>query len=210
MQGFDRKKLIEMAVQMDAVVEIVPAIGDFVPKGSELLRVHGGKESDLDPLFEEITLGKERTMNQDPAFGFRQLVDIAEKGLSPSVNDPTTAVQCLDEIHDLLRMLADRPFPTGQWRDDEGNLRLVSPVRSWDAYIHLAFDEIRHYGNDSLQIHRRMRAILLDLLDVAPADRHEPLRLQLRLLDAVAERDIPDEEDRVTSRIADRQGLGGS
>ena len=210
LQGLDRDKMVEIATDLGAIVEIVPAIGDFVPEGSTLLEVHGGEEGDLTRFFDAISLGRERTMRQDPAFGFRQLADIAEKGLSPAVNDPTTAIQCLDEMHDLLRRLADRPFPSGQRSDREGNLRLVYPVMSWDRYIHLAFDEIRYYGRDSLQIHRRLRSILLDLLEVAPSERHAPLRSQLDLLDASAERNMMDEEDRATAKLADEQGLGGT
>lgn len=210
LQGLDRDKMVEIATRWEAVVEVIPAIGDFVPQGSALLRVHGGAEGDLAKFFDAITLGRERTMRQDPAFGFRQLADIAEKGLSPSVNDPTTAIQCLDEMHDLLRRLADRPFPSGQRSDREGNLRLVYPVMTWEGYIHLAFDEIRYYGRDSLQIHRRLRSILLDLLEVAPSERHAPLRTQLSLLDASVERNIIDAEDRATARLADEQGLGGT
>ena len=210
LQGLDRDKMVQVASKWGSIVEIIPAIGDFVPEGSPLLRIYGGSIGERDELFEALNLGRERTMRQDPAFGFRQLADIAEKSLSPAVNDPTTAVQCLDEMHDLLRRLADRPFPSGQRADQTGELRLLYPVTSWDAYIHLAFDEIRYYGKDSLQIHRRVRSILLDLLEVAPRDRHAPLETQLKLLDAAAERNIPDDEDRATARLADEQGLGGT
>jgi uncharacterized membrane protein len=60
------------------------------------------------------------TMEQDLAFGFRQLTDIAERALSPAVNDPTTAVQAIDVLHDLLRALATRSGPPGCWRDEDG------------------------------------------------------------------------------------------
>lgn len=210
LQGLDRSRMVEIASSWDAVLEVIPAMGDYVPEGSPLIRVYGQTSADLDELHDLVSLGRERTMRQDPAFGFRQLADMAEKGLSPSLNDPTTAVQCLDEMHDLLRGLANRPFPSGQRMDSKGDLRLVYPVKSWDGYVHLAFDEVRHYGKDSLQIHRRVRSILEDLLEVAPPERRGPLRTQLRLLEISADRSIPDTADRTSARRGDEQGIGGT
>ena len=208
LQVLDRSKMVKLAARWGSVVEVVPAIGDFVAEGSPLIKVHSGPSTGVEELLDSVNLGRERTMRQDPAFGFRQLVDIAERALSPSLNDPTTAVQCLDEIHDLLRQLAPRSFPSGHHLDDDGNLRLVHPVMSWDGYVHLAFDEIRIYARDSLQIHRRLRAIIRDLLEVAPPDRRPQLEAQLELLDASAEREISDPPDRTTARRSDDQGLG--
>jgi uncharacterized membrane protein len=106
------------------------------------------------------------------AFGFRELVDIAERALSPAVNDPTTAAQAIDVMHDLLRRLATRATPTGRHLDPEGRLRLIVPVYSFRAMLALALDEIEHYGASDVQVPRRLRAMLIDLADVAlPAYR---------------------------------------
>ncbi len=203
----DRAALVDTAQQCDAVIEVVPGVGDFVPRGGRLLRVFGNAVPE-DEVRRHVALSKERTMEQDPAFGFRQLVDIAQKALSPGINDPTTAVQAVDSMHDLLRDLATRPFPTGQSFDDEGNLRLVYPVTTWKTYVALACDELRHYGSASLQVMRRMRAMLQDLRSIAPEDRCEPLDRQLKLLDAVVQRTWADAEDRRASVVADPQGIG--
>jgi uncharacterized membrane protein len=135
-------------------------------------------------------------MQQDPAFGFRQLVDIAEKALSPAVNDPTTATQALDRIHDLLRRVARAPVPTGHQRDDDGVLRLVTRVATWDEMVALACDEIRAYGGASHQVQRRMRTMLADLTTVVGPEGRPALERQQRLLDIAAERLLPDPEDR--------------
>ena len=112
-QAVDRDGLVALARRAGCVFTVVPAVGDFVPAGSPLLKVHGGRPVDDREAVEHVALGIERTMEQDPAFGFRQLVDIAQKALSPAVNDPTTAVQAIDLMHDLLRKIAARPFPSG-------------------------------------------------------------------------------------------------
>jgi uncharacterized membrane protein len=118
-------------------------------------------------------LRRERNMQEDVAFGFRQLVDIAAKALSPGINDPTTAVQVLDELHDLLRRLAVRPLPDGAHRDAEGTLRLLLPADSFADYLALALDEIEQYGADTLQVQQKIRALLRDLGSAARPE-HRP------------------------------------
>src|SRR6478672_8383653 len=124
----DKERLIEAARKADCILELVPAMGEYVAAGTPLLLVDG----DRSPLPEDL------------AYGFRMLVDIAERSLSDSSYlDPTTAVQAIDRLHDNLRHLARRRFPDGTYRDDDGSLRFVMRVMTWKAYVHLAFDEIR-------------------------------------------------------------------
>lgn len=94
---------------------------------------------------------------------FSQLVDIAERALSPAVNDPTTATQVLDMLHDLLRALAGRHVPTGQWRDTSERVRLVVPRYAFGDYLDLAVGEIWRYGTDAAQIPERLATMLTDL-----------------------------------------------
>ena len=143
------------------------------------------------------------------AYGLRLLVDIAERSLSDGpFQDPTTAVQALDRLHDCLRQLAPRPLPDGQYRDRAGKVRLVAPFMTWDDYVHLAFDEIRLAGAASPQITRRLRAALEDLLTVAPLGRKRPLREQLDLLQSGIRGAISEATDRNHSSRSDASGLG--
>lgn len=187
LRSFDIEGLVGVAEMCDVVLEIVPGVGDFVPRGSPLVRVlsDSGDLAASDVLG-QMSLGQERTMDQDPAFGFRQLVDIAVRALSPGVNDPTTAVQVIDQLHDLLRDLLGRTFPDGIHRDSSGRVRLVAPMPSWEDYLRLATEEIRHYGADSVQVLRRLRRMLEDLATVASSDERAALDLELWLLDRVS------------------------
>jgi uncharacterized membrane protein len=108
----------------------------------------GPAHVDVAAVAAAFSLGRERTMQEDVAFGFRQLVDIAEKALSPGINDPTTAVQALDEIHGLLRRLVVRPLPDGVHEDADGHVRLLLPAPSFGDFLALALDEIEQYGAD--------------------------------------------------------------
>jgi uncharacterized membrane protein len=103
-------------------------------------------------------------------------VDIAAKALSPAINDPTTAVLALDQIHRLLRSVAKRRLDTGRVHDAAGTLRLVFRTPDWEDFIGLAVTEIRHYGRESIQVVRRMRAMLQNLIDSVPPQRVPLLR----------------------------------
>ena len=204
----DRSRLVELAVAADCVVHLVPALGTYVPSGSPLLRIEGdAARFDREAALDALGSGLERTLEEDIAYGFRMLVDMAERALSDSpFLDPTTAVQALDRLHDGLRQLAVRRLPDGRWRDAEGQVRLTIPVMNWEAYVHLAFDEIRIAGAHSPQISRRLTAALNDLLTVAPPQRHAPLEEQLELLQRAFEHD--DEHHRSFALAADVQGIG--
>jgi len=189
----DVDRLVRLAAEAHIVLRVVPQIGEFVPEGSPLLQAPVGANVDDAALGRAVQLDIERDTSQDIAFGLRQLVDIAERALSPGINDPTTAVQCLDQLHALLRRLGTRPLPTGAHTDRGGAVRLVVPTMGWDDYVALAFDEIRHSGSESLQVHRRLRGLLGDLLAVVEHERRPPLRRQLALLDERAA-DLPEVE----------------
>jgi uncharacterized membrane protein len=125
-------------------------------------------------------VGRRDQLN-DVTFGLRQLIDIAERALSPGVNDPSTAVQCLDRAHNLLRTLAASRYPATRHHDDAGRLRVVTPQVGWDDHVSLVLDEMRLWGRDSLQVRSRLEAMVDDLLTVAPPNRQQPLRSRLPL-----------------------------
>ena len=178
-------------------------------EGSLLLRVCGGTRNiDEQALRETFEMGEERTFEQDPKYAIRLLVDIAIKALSTAVNDPTTAVQALDQIEDILRRLGSRRLEIGAIRDNQGNLRLVIPHPTWDDYLILAFEEIRFYGATSVQVMRRMNALVSDLILALPQERHPPLQQYKQKLKATIANAFENAEDRQQASIEDRQGLG--
>jgi uncharacterized membrane protein len=197
--GVDEDRLLGAADQDDRVLELVPTIGEFVPLGAPLARAWGTWDRSAgDDVRAAVGIEQERTVEQDPAFGFRQLVDVATRALSPGTNDPTTAVQVIDRLHDLLRRLVGRRFPSPA-RVVDGRIRLILPRPGWDDYLRLAVDEIRLAGEPQLQVARRLRSMLDDLASVAPADRLPPIRAELAKLDAGVQRSFASEGDRVSA-----------
>lgn len=210
-QAFDLAGLTAAATRHDCTFVVTHPVGDFVPPGTTLVEVHGGiSKPDPRQVTGRVALGPERTIEQDPAFALRVLVDIAIRALSPAVNDPTTAVQVLNHIEAFLytvgRTELRRRYVLG---DDRGRPRLVVPGRGWEDYLQLAVTEIREYGAKSTQICRRLRALLEGLLDTLPAERLPAVRTELELLEEAVEREFTDPVRRATARTGDRQGIGG-
>ncbi len=159
--AFHVRGLVSLAERADCVIEMVPQVGDFVAAGDPLFRVYrGGVMPPAEALRQSVAVGQERTLEQDPAFAFRILVDIASKGLSPAINDPTTAVLALDQIHHLLRNVGSRRLDDGRVCDAAGRLRLVYRTPDWEDFVRLAVTEIRQFGGASIQVVRRLRAML--------------------------------------------------
>ncbi len=207
---FDIDSLVRQAQQAGAVIVMACAVGDTLVENTLLLQVHGAKTAlPEDELMQAVHMGLERTSEQDPKYPIRLLVDIAIKALSPAINDPTTAVQAIDQIEDLLRRLGRLDLDTGYARDANFVLRLIFPMPTWEDYLALAFDEIRQYGADSVQVMRRLRSALAGLTNIATTDtRIAAVQRYLKQLDVAVGRSHFTEDDQETARQEDRQGLG--
>jgi uncharacterized membrane protein len=210
-QAMDVPALVNIASRADSVIEFTAAVGDSVLDSTPILRVlgEGGILSEAH-LRSAIDLGGERTFEQDPKYAIRLLVDIAIKALSPAINDPTTAVQALHQIEDLLLRLGRRRLEIGAFRDSDGKLRVLIAFPSWEDFLRLAFDEICFYGAKSVQVMRRMRALISELISALPEERHHALRYWQQRLQSTIERSFGGTEDKLDASAEDRQGLGTS
>jgi uncharacterized membrane protein len=208
-QSFDAQGLVSLAERSGGAIEMLASVGDNVVELSPLLRVWGARTAiDERALNRHIEMGNERTFEQDPKYAIRLLVDIAIRALSPAVNDPTTAVQALDQLEDLLLRLGLRRLEIGEYRGSDGELRLVVPFPAWEDFLLLAFDEIRYYGATSIQVMRRMMALVSDLISMLPAERHAALRHWKGRIEKTVARSFADEEEKMQAAVEDRQGLG--
>ncbi len=204
-------RLAGLASHADGTIVVECAVGDTLIEGSAMLRVHGAKSQIAEgELRKSIHLGDQRTFEQDPKYALRLLVDIAIKALSPAINDPTTAVQAIDQIEDLLRRLAKCNLETSRVIDRNGVLRVVYQMPTWGDYLALAFDEIRQFGAESIQVMRRLRSALAELAGCIDADRAKLVKAYIKHLDSSIDRSAFDPQDRAAARIEDRQGLGVS
>ena len=210
-QAANISRLVEIASKFGCIIELMVTVGDAVLDSVPIMRVHGAAGAIPDEtLRPAITFGSERTFEQDPKYAVRLLVDIAIKALSPAVNDPTTAVQALDQIEDLLIRLGRRRLEIGAFRDSKNNLRLLMRFPAWEDFLRLAFDEIQSYGATSVQVMRRMKALMNQLISLLPEERRPALRNWQERLQSRIERTYSDTQEKLDASEEDSQGLGSS
>jgi uncharacterized membrane protein len=186
----DEEEIVSVARDADVTLEMTAGVGRFVPEGAPIFTVTGDvARLDRRRLHRAVAVGAERTMDQDGAFGIQTLVDIAERALSDSFNDQTTAAQAVDRLHDIMRQLVRRSFPSGRFADPDGVLRLVVPVYGWDDYVAVAFDSLLEASAGATSVQRRIREALQDLLTIAPDERRPAIDDRL----AKVTSELPDE-----------------
>jgi uncharacterized membrane protein len=203
--------LLAAAKKADCVIEFAPRVGDFVAVDEPLFLLRGGATAINDRMLRgQVAFGRERTIEQDSTFAFRVIVDIAIKALSKAINDPTTAVLAIDQLHRLLRTVGKRALHDEKILDRDGQLRVIFRTPNWEDFVQLAFSEIRQYGAENFQVSRRLHAMIENLMQSLPERRLPALCRELDLLDRTLERLHVFPEDLTLARIPDSQGLGGS
>jgi uncharacterized membrane protein len=207
----DLPTLVLLARRSDGVIEFAQQVGDFVATEEPLFVLYGGAVAvDDHRLRATVAFGPERTLEQDPMFAFRILVDIALKALSPAINDPTTAVLAIDQVHRLLRVVGKRQLHGEVIPDETGRPRVIFRTPNWEDFVYVACTEIRACGADNVQVARRLRAMLENLVRSLPPHRHVVLQQELDRLNQTIERLYTLPGDLALARIPDSQGLGGS
>lgn len=159
LQFVDHETLMHLSVEHDLVVRLKARPGDFIVRGGII--AHSWKAGGLEPeLLEEIrelfVLGRSRTLQQDAEFGIIQLVEVAVRALSTGINDPFTAMNCVDRISSLLCRLSGRAFPGAERFDEDGRLRVVADTSSFGGFVDSGFNQIRQNAGRSVAVLIRM------------------------------------------------------
>jgi uncharacterized membrane protein len=204
--AIDFKRLVRLATDAEARIDVAVGVGDSVPDGTVVATVTGGSVP-ADDVRRAMLFGNERTMEQDPKFALRLLTDVAIKALSPAINDPTTAVQVLDQIEDLLLRIGRRRLDLGRLTGVRGYTRVTYPAPTWDDLLAVGTDEIRVYGASSLQVVRRLRLLFEHLDAEVTPDRRPEVEGRLHRLESAVALEIA-EVDRADAAVPDPQGLG--
>ncbi len=199
-QFIDADALIAIAKDADAVIKIVRRPGQFVVRGFPLVRVWpAGKQDDklAARVRNAFALGNERSPGQDVEYAVHQLVEVASRALSPGVNDPFTAITCIDRLSASLSRLVKREMPTSQRFDVEDQLRVVAPLVSFPDIADAAFNQIRQYARSSAAVTIRLLEAITTIAVAAqrPEDR-VALQLHADMIVRSAREGLPEEEDR--------------
>lgn len=184
-QALDEEALLALATRHDLTARVVAPPGTFVTSNDPLLIVlpRSLAEEVTSPLIDAFVIGKERTPLQDIRFSIRRIVEIAQRSLSPSINDPTTALYCIDRLREALVRLARRPFPPDRMADETGRLRLATPRPRFDDLARQSFAAIAHYAGSDADVLEALTTALDRVVEAAgdaPIGETAALRLALR------------------------------
>jgi uncharacterized membrane protein len=209
--AIDRGALVKLADATGGFIEVMPQVGEYVSSRLGAVRIYDGQREPTRKQVQNVfVLSRQRTIKQDPAFAIRILVDIAIRALSPAINDPTTSVQTIDRIESLLVHLYERhPGPT-YVVDAAGEPRALIHAPTWIEYFELATTEVRIYGEQAVQVHRRMRAMLHHLKEIVDPETRKRVELELELIEIESKGAFDTEHDEELAREADRLGIGGA
>lgn len=187
----DTDRLLALAAAQGRVLRLQPMVGGFIASNSPVIHAsgHAPVSDDLaDELQASLAIGRQCTVEQDAAFGFQQLVDIAVKALSPGINDPATACLCVDRLGSLLARLAGRCIPDSH-RLEGGQLRLIAPAPDFRAFVLLAFLPLVRYGRGHTEV---LNLVLLQLESVAYGNVDPQRRRSLSLVATAITRALHD------------------
>lgn len=200
LQAIDYEALRKAASEEDILLRLVYRPGDFVAKGSEICAVYpdeGISEALEKSVRGAFTLGAGRLRIQDVEYALDQLVEIAVRALSPGVNDPFTAIGCLDQLGTTLSQLAERVIPSGYVYDPDGRLRVISDTVTFDGIVNAAFDQIRQHGRSDVAVTIRLLEVLAIILARTKTySQRRALIRQAEMIKRGIEDAIPEENDR--------------
>jgi uncharacterized membrane protein len=206
-QSVDNAGLLHLAQDKKTIVRMEHGIGDFVVQNTTLVSLSLEEKPDeetITALQETFSISRYRTVEQDAAFGIRQIVDVALKALSPGINDTTTAVMCVDYLSAILARLAPRQTPSS-YRYEEGELRVIAKGASFESLLAESFDQIRSNAKGDVAIMLRMLGAIQTLTSLtANPQRRRALREQVQWIAELAERTLESTHDRarINTRLA--------
>lgn len=191
-RNVDYAALVREASTASLLIDVPHHAGQFVAKGATIARVYGeGRGSVTQELDEKImaafSIGNDRAAERDIEFFIDQLVEIAVRALSPGINDPFTAMACLDQLGASLRQLAERKLPSPHHRDKDGQIRVRAESQTFQGAVGAAFNLIRQYGQASAPVSMRLMETIAVLAEYTPSPEHrETLLAHARMVESAA------------------------
>ena len=211
----DARRLVALARAYHVKMRVLRRVGQFVPASGALLVLSREAPLPKDVVMEILSafdIGPSRTLEQDVEFGVLQIVDIALKAISPAVNDPTTAINCVDQLSRILIRFQSREEPEAVLYDPPGVARASIPWIDFERLLISAFEQIRMYAKGDAAVSLRLLRALADIaLSTADATQRRLLvEHGRRILAGCSERLVEDEMGRLRKRFAALEGLIGA
>ncbi len=205
-ESLDTDALLDVARKLETILRMEHGVGEFVVSGTPLISlIDPGDLDDATParLNAVYVISHQRTVEQDVAFGIRQVVDVAMKALSPGINDTTTAVMCVDYLAAILTRLTTRRIGTPHALE-AGELRVIARGPSFEGLLSEAFDQIRQNAEGNVAVLLRLLGALHTIAgQTASPNRRWVIRQKVDQIEEAAERSIaaPHDRDRLANRL---------
>ena len=198
LQAINNEALMDKITTNDWLIRIHYRPGEFIVEGSTLVTLYCENEldDDTEKIIQSFIIGNKRTPEQDIEFSIHQLVEIAARALSPGINDPFTAITCIDRLGSVLGRLCHKKFPSARRCDDQGNLRIITKPFSFTGITNAAFDQIRQYSQSDAAVTIRLLEILKIIAKLSRnRQQRQALLKQAQMIERVSRQSLPDEND---------------
>lgn len=193
------EKLLQLAEKHDLIIEVLYRPGDFVISGSTVMLVWPPQQIDdalHNKLYNNFILGEHQTLTQNAEYGIQQLVEIAVRALSPGVNDPFTAINCIDRLAAILCQVAPKQFPSPYYSDAEGNLRIIRKTATFEGYVDTALNQIRQNSESSAAVMiKLMEAVNVIKSRLSGSEQHKILRKHAEMIKNIAKNNLEERQD---------------
>lgn len=175
LQYLDSEALVAVVAEHDSLIELFHRPGSFLVKGGKIGVLYSNsewEEGSLEDLLNQFVIGKTKTAQQDLEYSINQMVEIASRALSPGVNDPYTAIACIDNLTSTMCYLAEAEFPSKYLVDEDGALRVVKDPVDFEGTLDAAFNQIRQFSDGSTAVIIRLMEALATILEFTKRERH--------------------------------------
>lgn len=200
LQAIDYESLSEVAQENDVLLKFLYRPGDFVTEESDLIAIYPAEnltEDVREGIIDNLAIGNVRLRIQDIEYSIDQLVEIAVRALSPGINDPFTAIACLDQLSATLSELTERTMPSGYHYDADGELRIISNVITFEGVVQAAFNQIRRYGKSDVAVMTRLLEVITIIIARTQTDEQRAILLeQAEMIKTTTEQIVDIEQDK--------------
>jgi uncharacterized membrane protein len=176
LQNIDNQALLKIVEKHDSLLEIKYKTGDFFVKDLEIGVIHSHElweENAINQLISQFVIGKTKTSQQDIEFSIHQMVEIAARALSPGVNDPYTAISCIDHLTAVMCYLAEAQFPSKYRYDQSKRLRVIAENLDFEGVLDAAFNQIRQFSTGSTAVIIRLMEAQITILKFTKTKSHK-------------------------------------
>ncbi|UCS93064.1 DUF2254 domain-containing protein [Echinicola marina] len=199
LQSVDHVGLFDLAKTLGGLIEVKKHAGNFIIAGQVLALIFSAKEVEeekIDQVKSLFITGRKRTSTQDVEFSIRQMVEVAARALSPGVNDPFTAITCIDKLTDVICYLTSAQLPSPYHLDEEGEVFLITKTISFEDVMNVSFNQIRQYGEDSPAVIIRLMEAMLTIYDYAQKQEQKKIvKKHARMIMHLGEKSFVEEND---------------